>query len=185
MKRRDPSLKFDEDSHKVKNTRLSPKAVLLNKMKWNGKVFLMRVCMVINVQNFGRDGLAKQITVDHDPQGEKDADLLAIIVNDMFQRLRIFRLMYYQLASLLKFIVILGNIPRVDGQLAMTRAFGDRKLQEHITSGPDITVKKIDAETDFIILVMSNQEAYDCIEELDDAQEAAEELIKEALSRKS
>lgn len=33
--------------------------------------------------------------------------------------------------------------------------------------------------------VMSNQEAYDFIEEFDDAQEAAEELIEEALSRKS
>ncbi|PQM42229.1 putative protein phosphatase 2C 28 [Prunus yedoensis var. nudiflora] len=33
--------------------------------------------------------------------------------------------------------------------------------------------------------VMSNQEAYNCIGELDDAQEAAEELIEEALSRES
>lgn len=60
--------------------------------------------------------------------------------------------MYYHLASLLTFIVILGNIPRVDGQLAMTRAFRVRKLKEYITSEPDITIKKIDAETDFIIL---------------------------------
>ncbi|XP_028965121.2 probable protein phosphatase 2C 62 [Malus domestica] len=111
-----------------------------------------------------------KITVDHDPQGEKDA----VESRGGFMLKRP------------------GNIPRADGQLDMTRAFGDRKLKEHITSEPDITVKKVDAETDFIILasdglwkVMSNQEAYDCIEELDDAQEAAEELIKEALSRKS
>ncbi|XP_016648183.1 PREDICTED: probable protein phosphatase 2C 58 [Prunus mume] len=84
------------------------------------------------------------------------------------------------------------TVPRVDGQLAMTRAFGDGKLKDHITSEPDIKVKKINDETDFIILasdglwkVMSNQEAYDCIGELDDAQEAAEELIEEALSRES
>lgn len=46
----------------------------------------------------------------------------------------------------------LGTVPRVDGQLAMTRAFGVGKLKDHITSEPDIKVKKIDDETDVIIL---------------------------------
>lgn len=50
------------------------------------------------------------------------------------------------------FVMGLGNVPRVDGQLAMARAFGDERLKEHITSEPDIFVEAIDANTDFIIL---------------------------------
>ncbi|XP_021818156.1 probable protein phosphatase 2C 28 [Prunus avium] len=119
-----------------------------------------------------RDGVAKQITVDHNPETEKEKDLVESRGGFVLKRP--------------------GTVPRVDGQLAMTRAFGVGKLKDHITSEPDIKVKKIDDETDVIILasdglwkVMSNQEAYDCIGELDDAQEAAEELIEEALSRES
>jgi len=40
----------------------------------------------------------------------------------------------------------------VDGQLEMTRAFGDGKLKEHITAEPDVTIRKIDEDTEFIIL---------------------------------
>jgi len=40
----------------------------------------------------------------------------------------------------------------VDGQLAMTRAFGDGKLKKHITAEPDVTIEKIDEDTEFIIL---------------------------------
>lgn len=39
----------------------------------------------------------------------------------------------------------------MDGQLAMTRAFGDAKLKEHITSEPDIRIVTIDNETEFTI----------------------------------
>lgn len=52
---------------------------------------------------------------------------------------------------LLKFRLI-GNVPRVDGQLAMSRAFGDAKLKEHITSEPDIRIVAIENETEFVIL---------------------------------
>ncbi|KAL9250949.1 putative protein phosphatase 2C 28 [Drosera capensis] len=45
-----------------------------------------------------------------------------------------------------------GNIPRVDGQLAMTRAFGDGKLKDHITSEPDVRVEHIDGDAKFIVL---------------------------------
>lgn len=34
----------------------------------------------------------------------------------------------------------------------MTRAFGDGKLKEHITAEPDVMIKKIDDDTEFIIL---------------------------------
>ncbi|KAK7363257.1 hypothetical protein VNO77_05391 [Canavalia gladiata] len=63
------------------------------------------------------------------------------------------------------------NVPRVDGQLAMTQAFGDGKLKEYITAEPDVTTRKIDEDTEFIILasddlwkVMTNREACDCID---------------------
>ncbi|KAK9138525.1 hypothetical protein Sjap_009119 [Stephania japonica] len=64
----------------------------------------------------------------------------------------------------------LGNVPRVDGQLAMARVFGDGKLKKHITSEPD---------------VMSNQEPVYTIKHIEDAQAAAEELVGEALHRHS
>ncbi|KAL1567511.1 protein-serine/threonine phosphatase [Salvia divinorum] len=83
-----------------------------------------------------------------------------------------------------------GNVPRVDGQLAMTRAFGDGRLKAHITSRPDIAIEMIDEHTEFIILasdgvwhVMSNEEAVDCIRGIKDGGEAAKELISQALSR--
>lgn len=34
----------------------------------------------------------------------------------------------------------------------MTRAFGDAKLKDHITVEPNVTIEKIDKDTDFIIL---------------------------------
>ncbi|KAK3027017.1 hypothetical protein RJ639_041172, partial [Escallonia herrerae] len=88
--------------------------------------------------------------------------------------------------------LISGNVPRVDGELAMTRAFGDGRLKDHIIAEPDVSTETIDEDTEFITVasdglwkVMSNQEATDCIRELNDPQEASKELIKEALSRRS
>lgn len=61
----------------------------------------------------------EQITVDHEP--EKEKELVKSRGGVVFQRP--------------------GSVPRVDGQLAMTRAFGDGKLKEHITSEPDVRVE--------------------------------------------
>ncbi|XP_074332776.1 putative protein phosphatase 2C 58 isoform X1 [Apium graveolens] len=77
-----------------------------------------------------RNGKAKGITIDHEPLKEKK-----------------------QVEKRGGWVIKLpGNIPRVDGQLAMTRAFGDKKLKEHITAKPDVIFKKIDKEVDFLIL---------------------------------
>ena len=43
-------------------------------------------------------------------------------------------------------------MPRVDGQLAVARAFGDRSLKAHLSSDPDVEVETIDADTEFFIL---------------------------------
>lgn len=46
---------------------------------------------------------------------------------------------------------VAGDVPRVDGQLAVARAFGDKSLKIHLSSEPDITHETIDDETEFII----------------------------------
>ncbi|XP_068657558.1 probable protein phosphatase 2C 39 [Aristolochia californica] len=92
------------------------------------------------------NGAAKQLSVDHEP--EKERDMVESKGGLVSQKP--------------------GNVSRVDGQLAMTRAFGDQSLKQQITSKPDVTTEMIDQETEFIILgsdglwkVMSNQEAAD------------------------
>ncbi|KAJ1376752.1 PPM-type phosphatase domain [Sesbania bispinosa] len=59
-----------------------------------------------------------------------------------------------------------GDVPRVNGQLAVSRAFGDKSLKSHLRSDPDVQHTDIDADIDILILasdglwkVMANQEA--------------------------
>ncbi|XP_075506531.1 putative protein phosphatase 2C 39 [Primulina tabacum] len=117
-----------------------------------------------------KDGKAKQLSIDHEPGMEREN-----IEN--------------RGGFVLKYP---GDVPRVDGQLAVARAFGDKKLKDHLSSEPDITVELIDDDTEFVILasdgiwkVMSNQEAVDCIRNIKDAKAAAKRLTEEALNRKS
>ncbi|KAH7662086.1 Protein phosphatase 2C family protein [Dioscorea alata] len=44
-----------------------------------------------------------------------------------------------------------GNVSRVDGQLAMSRTFGDSTLKEHISSDPDVVIETIDDDAEMII----------------------------------
>lgn len=119
-----------------------------------------------------RRGKVKQITVDHEPQKEEEKE---------------------EVERKGGFVIKMpGNIPRVDGQLAMTRAFGDAKVKDHITVEPNVTIEKIDKETDCIILasdglckVMSNEQVAECIRGIKDGKKAAEELITEALVKGS
>lgn len=85
-----------------------------------------------------------------------------------------------------------GDVPRVNGQLAVSRAFGDKSLKTHLSSEPDIKEVTVDSSTDILILasdglwkVMSNQEAVDIARRLKDPQKAAKELTAEALRRGS
>ncbi|CAK7327769.1 unnamed protein product [Dovyalis caffra] len=85
-----------------------------------------------------------------------------------------------------------GDVPRVDGQLAVARAFGDKSLKEHLSSEPHVEMEMIGDDTDCIILasdglwkVMSNQEAVDAIKDIKDARSAAKRLTEEALNRRS
>ncbi|GAA0187568.1 protein phosphatase [Lithospermum erythrorhizon] len=117
-----------------------------------------------------KKGEAEQLSVDHEPSKEKKI-----------------------IESKGGFVSNLpGDVPRVDGQLAVARAFGDKSLKIHLSSEPDVAIEGIDDGIDLIILasdglwkVMSNQEAVDSIKNIKDAQAAAKHLTEEALSRKS
>ncbi|KAK4746293.1 hypothetical protein SAY87_012605 [Trapa incisa] len=85
-----------------------------------------------------------------------------------------------------------GDVPRVNGQLAVSRAFGDKGLKTHLRSDPHIQPANIDATTDLLILasdgvwkVMGNQEAVDIARKIKDPLLAAKELTAEALKRDS
>ncbi|KAK9085336.1 hypothetical protein Sjap_025747 [Stephania japonica] len=117
-----------------------------------------------------KNGVAKQLSVDHEPSKERG-----------------------NIESRGGFVVKFpGDVARVDGQLAVSRAFGDKSLKEHLSSEPDVEVEMVDKDTEFFILgsdglwvVMSNQEAVDCIKGIKDPEAAAKKLTEEALSRKS
>lgn len=48
--------------------------------------------------------------------------------------------------------IVAGDVPRVDGQLAVARAFGDKSLKVHLSATPDIKELDIDEETELLIL---------------------------------
>ncbi|KAB2082977.1 hypothetical protein F383_07570 [Gossypium arboreum] len=85
-----------------------------------------------------------------------------------------------------------GDVPRVNGQLAVSRAFGDKSLKSHLRSDPDIQNTKVDGNTDVLVLasdglwkVMTNQEAVDIAKRFKDPQKAAKQLTTEAVKRDS
>ncbi|CAO2206158.1 unnamed protein product [Urochloa humidicola] len=85
-----------------------------------------------------------------------------------------------------------GDVPRVNGQLAVARAFGDQSLKAHLSSEPDIKHIQINSSIEFVILasdglwkVMKNQEAVNLVKSTKDPQTAAKRLTSEALGRMS
>ncbi|KAL5715431.1 protein-serine/threonine phosphatase [Ranunculus cassubicifolius] len=116
------------------------------------------------------NGVAKQLSVDHEPSKERS-----------------------NIESRGGFVTRMpGDVPRVDGQLAVARAFGDKSLKEHLSSVPDVVVQMVEEGTEFLILasdgvwgVMSNQEAVDAIKDIKDPTVAAKHLVDAALARKS
>ncbi|XP_072994022.1 probable protein phosphatase 2C 41 isoform X3 [Typha latifolia] len=85
-----------------------------------------------------------------------------------------------------------GDVPRVNGQLAVSRAFGDKSLKSHLRSDPDICSEDIDADAEVLIIasdglwkVMKNEEAADIARKIKDPKAAARQLTTEALKRDS
>lgn len=153
------------------------KAVELGKGGSTAVTAILIDCQKLVVANLGdsravisRKGTAKQLSVDHEPSKERD-----------------------EIENRGGFVSNFpGDVPRVDGQLAVARAFGDKSLKMHLSSEPDVAVEHIDDDTDFVILasdgiwkVMSNQEAVDCIKDVKDAKTSAKQLNEEAVARHS
>ncbi|GLT31146.1 hypothetical protein SLA2020_059060 [Shorea laevis] len=117
-----------------------------------------------------RGGIAVQMTTDHEPNSERGS-----------------------IENKGGFVSNLpGDVPRVNGQLAVSRAFGDKNLKSHLRSDPDIKCTNIDNNTDILILasdglwkVMANQEAVDIARRYRDPQKAAKKLTAEAVNRDS
>lgn len=49
-------------------------------------------------------------------------------------------------------VFVAGDVPRVNGQLAVARAFGDQSLKAHLSSEPDIRHIPINSTIEFVIL---------------------------------
>ncbi|KAJ4954121.1 hypothetical protein NE237_030953 [Protea cynaroides] len=117
-----------------------------------------------------RGGQAIQMTTDHEPNSERcSIENKGGFVSNMP-----------------------GDVPRVNGQLAVSRAFGDKSLKSHLRSDPDVQNANIDGNTDILILasdglwkVMGNQEAVDIARKIKDPQRAAKQLSAEAVNRDS
>uniref|UniRef100_A0A0D6R417 protein-serine/threonine phosphatase n=1 Tax=Araucaria cunninghamii TaxID=56994 RepID=A0A0D6R417_ARACU len=117
-----------------------------------------------------RGGTAHQLSIDHEPSIERK-----------------------RIESKGGFVTVLpGDVPRVDGQLAVARAFGDKLLKAHLSSEPHVVEETVDSATEFMILasdglwkVMQNQDAVNLVRNVKDPQVAATRLTEEALSRKS
>lgn len=48
--------------------------------------------------------------------------------------------------------LLTGDVPRVNGQLAVARAFGDLSLKAHLSSEPDVRHVPINSSIEFVIL---------------------------------
>lgn len=139
-------------------------AILINGQKfWVANVGDSRAVL-------SRRGQAEQMTTDHEPNTERGSiENRGGFVSNMP-----------------------GDVARVNGQLAVSRAFGDKNLKSHLRSDPDIQTMDVDANTDLLILasdglwkVMSNQEAVDIARKTKDPHKAAKQLAVEALNRDS
>ncbi|XP_048134377.1 probable protein phosphatase 2C 10 [Rhodamnia argentea] len=117
-----------------------------------------------------RKGQAVQMSIDHEPNTERGSiENRGGFVSNMP-----------------------GDVARVNGQLAVSRAFGDKNLKSHLRSDPDVQSTDVDQDTDFLILasdglwkVMSNQEAIDIARRMKDPLRAAKSLVAEAVNRDS
>ncbi|XP_024960585.1 probable protein phosphatase 2C 44 isoform X2 [Cynara cardunculus var. scolymus] len=115
-------------------------------------------------------GESNQLTVDHEPRTERR-----------------------RIEKQGGFVTTLpGDVPRVNGQLAVARAFGDQSLKAHLSSEPDTRHVPIDSTIELVILasdglwkVMANHEAIEMVKSIKDPLAAAKRLTTEALARKS
>ncbi|CDY49663.1 BnaC09g41410D [Brassica napus] len=76
-----------------------------------------------------RNGVVHQLSVDHEPSNERRyIEKRGGFVSN-----------------------IPGDVPRVDGQLVIAKAFGDKRLKIHLSSKPDITHQAVGDQNEFIV----------------------------------
>uniref|UniRef100_A0A7N0ZQF7 protein-serine/threonine phosphatase n=1 Tax=Kalanchoe fedtschenkoi TaxID=63787 RepID=A0A7N0ZQF7_KALFE len=164
-------------AYQMTDDEILAKAVELGKGGSTAVTAILINCHNLVVANVGdsravisKNGMAKQLSIDHDAGTErKEIEERGGFVSNFP-----------------------GDVPRVDGQLAVARAFGDKSLKRHLSADPHIEVQIVEDDTECVILasdglwkVMSNQEAVDAVKEIKDAKAAAKHLTEEALARKS
>ncbi|GMY31861.1 probable protein phosphatase 2C 39 isoform X2 [Fagus crenata] len=113
-----------------------------------------------------KNGVAKQLSVYHEPSVERECieERGGFVSN------------------------FPGDVPRVDGQLAVARAFGDKSLKKHLSSEPDKSVEFIENDTEFVILASDGlwKELFHGDEEPDiDLQERVRVPASSSLASKS
>jgi len=81
---------------------------------------------------------------------------------------------------------------RVEGVLAVTRAFGDRRLKKYVSAVPEIQARHLQPEDDWLILasdgvwdVISSQHAVDMVNTINDPKQAAEAITMHAYQNHS
>ncbi|KAL9260713.1 putative protein phosphatase 2C 11 [Drosera capensis] len=87
--------------------------------------------------------------------------------------------------------IIWAGTWRVGGVLAVSRAFGDKLLKPYVVAEPEIQEQDID-DVDFIIIasdglwnVISNKDAVNIVQKINDAEAATRKLTEEAYARGS
>ncbi|KAK4796077.1 hypothetical protein SAY86_028403 [Trapa natans] len=160
-------------AYRITDTEILEKAADLGKGGSTAVTAILINCSKLVVANVGdsravisKRGVAKQLSVDHEPNVERQSIEGRGSFVSRFP----------------------GDVPRVDGQLAVSRAFGDKSLKEHLSSEPHVVMEEINDDTELIILasdglwtVMSNQEAVDLTKNVKDARSAAKVSAEETM----
>ncbi|KAA8526817.1 hypothetical protein F0562_008954 [Nyssa sinensis] len=124
-------------AYRITDTNILEKAVDLGKGGSTAVTAILINCQKLVVGNVGdsravicKNGVAKQLSIDHEPNKER------MTIENRGGFVTNFP----------------GDVARVDGQLAVARAFGDKSLKEHLSSEPDVSVETIDEDTEFVVL---------------------------------
>lgn len=162
--------KADDDDGEGKGSRRRGGSTAVTAILMNGEELVVANVGDSRAVLCDAGGTARQLSVDHEPLRERRAiEARGGFVTEIH-----------------------GDVPRVDAQLAMARAFGDRSLKEHISADPDVAIEDVGDGAELLVLasdglwkVMSSQEAVDEARGVEDAREAAVRLVDEAVRRGS
>jgi protein phosphatase 1L len=106
-------------------------------------------------------GAANQLTVDHEPHTSNERQRIekhggfvttfpgTTLLVLLFGHCREFK---KNNCLIILYVLLTGDVPRVNGQLAVARAFGDQSLKAHLSSEPDIKHVPINSSTEFVVL---------------------------------